>query len=200
MGSEERKPSLQAPSLGLRRRKTGAAAGGQAADSEPLTVADAPPEPPVEPVEPVEPAATEPPGTVPGRLQLGPMNGHLAAALTGLVVAAFLVLSTFGGLQACQSIRGTTACGGGPGFLMLILIVVLAVVIGALLLRAAHVPSAGSISFLAVALVSVLSLLFLLDSLEETSGAVAVAVLTVAAYLLAHGVTARYIDPSESGP
>ncbi|MFI2707174.1 hypothetical protein ACH5WX_06480, partial [Nocardioides sp. CER28] len=123
-----------------------------------------------------------------------PLNGHLAAAGAGLVVGAFLVLATLGGLQACESIRGTTSCGGGPGFLLLVLIVVVAVVIGALLLRWAQVPSAGSISFLAVALVSVLTVLFLLDELDQVTGAVVVGVLTIASYLLAHWVTVRYID------
>ena len=125
------------------------------------------------------------------------MNGRLAALIAGVVVAAFLVLATLGGLQACQSVRGTTSCGGGPGFFLLVLIVVLAVVIGTLVLRWAQVASAGSISFLAVALVAVLSGLFLLDSLDQLAGAVVVALLTVASYVLAHEVTVRYIDTAE---
>ena len=125
------------------------------------------------------------------------MNGRLAALIAGVVVAAFLVLATLGGLQACQSVRGTTSCGGGPGFFLLVLIVVLAVVIGTLVLRWAQVASAGSISFLAVALVAVLSGLFLLDSLDQRAGAVVVALLTVASYVLAHEVTVRYIDTAE---
>jgi hypothetical protein len=121
----------------------------------------------------------------------------VAAAAAGLLVGAFLVLATFGGLQGCESLRGTTSCGGGPGFLLLVLILVLAVGLGALVLRWAQVPSAGSISFLAVALVGVLTVLFLLDSLEEVAGAVVVGVLTIGAYLLAHWVTVSYIDTAE---
>lgn len=178
MGSEERKPPLEAPSLGFRRRKKAPAArpsGEQSPVSEPATVDDTPPDP-----------APRPPRR--------PVNGHLAAALAGLVVGAFLVLGTLGGLRACQSTRGTTSCGGGPGFLLLMLIAVVAVVLGAVVLRWTQVPSAGSISFLAVALVAVLSVLFLLGSLDQVAGAVAVAVLTVASYLLARWVTVRYID------
>jgi hypothetical protein len=148
----------------------------------------------------LEPAASEA-ATVddpaPRRRSIGPVNGHVAAAVAGLVVAVFLVAATLGGLQACQSIRGTTSCGGGPGFFLLLLIVVVAVVIGTAVLRAAQVPSAGSISFLAVALVSVVSVLFLLDILDQSTGGVAVGLVTVASYLLAHWVTTRYIDAAE---
>jgi hypothetical protein len=70
-------------------------------------------------------------------------------------------------------------------------------VVGAVVLRAAQVPSAGSISFLAVALVSVVSVLFLLDVLDQRSGAIAVGLVTVASYLLAHWVTVRYLDAVE---
>lgn len=118
----------------------------------------------------------------------------MAATLAGVVVGAFLVLATFGGLQACESARGTTSCGGGVGFPLLLLIVVVAVVLGALVLRWARVPSPGSISFLAVALVAAISVLFLLDALDETVGGVAVAALTVASYVLARWVTVRFVD------
>ena len=144
---------------------------------------------------PVAPVRAEEPA--PRRRPLGPIDGHVAAAVAGVVVAVFLVAATLGGLQACQSIRGTTSCGGGPGFFLLLLIVVVAVVVGAVVLRAAQVPSAGSISFLAVALVSVVSVLFLLDVLDQRSGAIAVGLVTVASYLLAHWVTVRYLDAVE---
>ncbi|SFC15667.1 hypothetical protein SAMN04487968_10489 [Nocardioides terrae] len=104
------------------------------------------------------------------------------------------MLGTYGGLRGCASLRGTTSCGGGPGFLLLALIFVVTVVIGAAVLRAAKVASAGSISFLAVSLAAVLSVLFLLDTLDSVTGAVIAGVLTVAAYLLSHWVTARFID------
>ncbi|GAB7003601.1 hypothetical protein JCM18899A_10720 [Nocardioides sp. AN3] len=173
MGSEEEKPSLEAPRLGLRRRRKPTPLSGEpSTDPQPPAVHHSPP-----------------PRTARRRL-----NAHLAAALAGLVVGAFLVLATLGGLNACESIRGTASCGGGPGSLLLLLIVVLAVFIGAAVLRWASVPSATSISVLAVALVSVLSMLFLTDALDQLTGAVAVGILSVAAYLLAHWVTARYLD------
>lgn len=263
MGSAERKPSLEAPSLGFRRRKKKPPTDRpeQAPRREPTEAGDPPPvvapeteaavpdapesvheetvveteaampdppelvhereravdpeaEAPVAPesvddqggaVEPV-PGATltrTPPERAAAAEQQSarpahrPVNGHLAAAGAGVAVAVFLVAATFGGLQACQSIRGTSSCGGGPGFLMLSLIVVVAVVLGAAALRAARVPSAGSISFLAVALVSVISVLFLLDALDRAGGAISVGLVTVAAYLLSHWVTVRYIDAVE---
>ncbi|MFT4289059.1 hypothetical protein [Nocardioides sp.] len=121
-------------------------------------------------------------------------DGHLAAGLTGALVGAFLVLATLGGLRGCESLRGTSSCGG-PGFPLLLAIVVVAWLAGAALLRLGGVQASGSISFLAVALVSVLTVLFLLDAIDDWSGAVAVLVLTVAAYLLSHWVTTAYINP-----
>lgn len=112
------------------------------------------------------------------------------------MVGAFLVLGTAGGARGCEELRGTSSCGGGPGFPLLALIVAVAVVLGAVVLRRAGVRSAGSISFLSVAMVAVVSVLFLLDVIDQASGAVAVGLLTVASYLLAHWVTVRYIDPA----
>jgi hypothetical protein len=217
MGSEENKPSLEAPALGFRRRKKKSPpppSGEQPTEPVPAPVDDTPPTPvsgeqatepvpaPVDDTPPTEviTAPTPEPRPEPAptpRAPRHPLNGHVAAALAGVVVAALLVLGTYGGLQTCESVRGTSSCGGGPGFFLLVLIVVVAVVVGALVLRWAQVPSAGSISVLAVALVAVLSVLFLLDSLDELAGAVAVAVLTVAAYLLAHWVTVRFIDAAD---
>jgi hypothetical protein len=224
MGSDERRPSLEAPSLGLRRRRKARPVSAGEQPTAPVAHADEDaPAPGAEGGHPVDPGTpptvqasatvtevTEPvPPTVTGAAaedaatepdeepRRQPLNGHLAAALAGLVVGAFLVLATFGGFQGCESVRGTTSCGGGPGFLLLLLIVALAVALGAGVLRALGTPSAGSISFLAVALVAVLTLLFLLDSLEDITGGVVVGALTVGAYLLSHWVTVRYLDTVE---
>jgi hypothetical protein len=195
MGSAERKPSLEAPSLGFRRRKRESPSDRvEAPAPEQAAVEQAA----VEPVT-AGPAVVSATAEVQGvpRQPRRPLNGHLAAAVTGVVVGAFLVVATLGGLQACQSIRGTTSCGGGPGSLLLLLIVVVAVVVGAAVLRSAGISSAGSISFLAVALVSVISVLFLLDTLDRPGGGVAVGLVTVGSYLLSHWVTVRYIDAVE---
>jgi len=211
MGSADQdKPSLEAPSLGFRRRRkrdSGDPGGGeQSTVPEVPTVDDAPPgpgggeqspvlEPPtVDDAPPAEEQAAEPQPAPTTRTPRRPLNGPVAAALAGVAAGIFLVAGTFGGLQGCASLRGTTSCGGGPGFLLLALIFVVAVVIGAAVLRAAKVASAGSISFLAVSLAAVLSVLFLLDVLDSLAGAVVAGVLTVAAYLLSHWVTTRFID------
>ena len=204
MGSEEDKPSLEAPSLRLRRRQkesVPAPGGERSADpTEPDArgVDDAPPvaTSSARPTEPDARGVDDAPPPAP-RVPRRRPNGHLAAALAGIVVGAFLVLGTLGGQQACESARGTTSCGGGAGSLLLVLIVVVAVVLGSLVLRWAQVPSAGSISLLAVALVAVVSLLFLLDTFDRAAGGVVVAILTIASYVLSRWVTVRYIDASD---
>jgi len=124
------------------------------------------------------------------------VDGHVVAGLTGLVVGAFLVLAAAGSLRMCESLRGTSSCGGS-GIPLLAAIVLVGWLLGVGLLRWGRVDSPSSISFLAVALVSVLTVLFLLGGLDDWSGVVVVLVLTVAAYLLSHWVTTSYLDPRD---
>lgn len=75
-------------------------------------------------------------------------------------------------------------------------ILAVAVLIGASLLRLAHVPEPGSTSFLAVGLLSVATLLFLVGSIFQWWMAIVIPLVSMATFLLSHWVTSTYIDPS----
>lgn len=140
--------------------------------------------------EPTTPATQQRPAPA-----LPQLAGPLAAAITGAVVAGVLLGLTWASLGLCESVSGTSSCGGA-GFPLLLLVVAAAVLVGAFLLHAFGVPSAGSISFLAVALVAVLAMAFFADALDQGWIVLAIPVLTVGAFVLAHTVTVRYIDPA----
>lgn len=146
------------------------------------------------PAESAETAAPRPPRKP--AFTLPHVSGTVAAAITGALVSLVLLGLTWLSLGLCEAASGTSSCGGA-GFPLLLLVVAGAVVAGALLLSAFRVPSAGSISFLAVALVAVLTMVFFADALDAWWIAIAVPVLSIGSFLLAHLVTVRYIDPSD---
>ena len=117
-----------------------------------------------------------------------------AVLVVGLVVGLAAVLLTYGSLRLCDAATGTASCGGGPGLLMLLAIVITLTYLGGWLLRGFGIDDAGSTSFLAVGLVTLVAMLFLVDSLDERSGAGAVPVVTVLAYALSGRVTAALVD------
>ncbi|WP_107773170.1 hypothetical protein [Nocardioides sediminis] len=117
-----------------------------------------------------------------------------AVLLVGLVVGLAAVLLTYGSLRLCDAATGTASCGGGPGLLMLLAIVITLTYLGGWLLRGFGIDDAGSTSFLAVGLVTLVAMLFLLDSLDERSGVVAVPAVAVLAYALSWRVTAVLVE------
>lgn len=125
------------------------------------------------------------------------IDGRVAAGVTGLVVGLLVVLLTAGSLRLCESLRGVSTCGGGPGFTLLVAVMVAMVLLGGTLLRLARVPDPMSTSFLAVGLTCVLSLLFLVDVLQEWWMVIVIPVMTVATFLLSHWVTTSVIEPAE---
>lgn len=151
------------------------------------------------------PAATAPapePPPVPAPTPKAPraplsIDGRVAAGVTGLVVGLLVVLLTAGSLRLCESVRGVSTCGGGPGFTLLVAVMVAMVLLGGTLLRLARVPDPMSTSFLAVGLTCVLSLLFLVDVLQEWWMVIVIPVMTVATFLLSHWVTTSVIEPAE---
>lgn len=192
-------PSLEAPSLGrLFGRRKGKAADETAepvapaptpAAAAPAPVATAPaPAPAPEPVPAPTPKAPRAPLSI---------DGRVAAGVTGLVVGLLIVLLTAGSLRLCESVRGVSTCGGGPGFTLLVAVMVAMVLLGGTLLRLARVPDPMSTSFLAVGLTCVLSLLFLVDVLQEWWMVIVIPVMTVATFLLSHWVTTSVIEPAE---
>jgi hypothetical protein len=139
-----------------------------------------------------DPAGDEP--RTPRELRFPTLPPLPAVLLVGLVVGLAAVLMTYGSLRLCDAATGTTSCGGGPGLLMLLAIVIALTYLGGWLLRGFGIDDAGSTSFLAVGLVTLVAMLFLVDSLDEPSGAIAVTVVTVLAYALSWRVTAALVD------
>jgi hypothetical protein len=123
---------------------------------------------------------------------------YRAAAVTGLVVGAAMVVLTWLALRGCEAIRGTSSCGGGPGFLLLVATFVVCVLLGSTLLKAFLIPDPGSSSFLAVGIVSVVSLLILIDVMDHWSMLIVIPVISIGAYLASVWVTKTFVDPGES--
>jgi len=122
------------------------------------------------------------------------LPGLTAASATGAVVGALAVLLTWLSTQACDAVRGTSSCGGGPGFLILAAVLVVLAYAGTLLLAAFGVPSPGSTSVLAVGIMAVLVMLFLLDAIFEGWMVVAIPVVAVAAYAGSFWISNAVVD------
>ncbi|HWU21751.1 MAG TPA: hypothetical protein VN088_09500, partial [Nocardioides sp.] len=122
------------------------------------------------------------------------LTPYRAAAVTGLVVGGAMVLLTWLSLRGCEALRGTSSCGGGPGFVLLLITFVLCVYLGSALLKAFVIPDPGSSSFLAVGLVAVVSLLFLINMITSWSMIIVIPLLSVAAYLASVWVTETFVD------
>ena len=222
---EKDTPSLEPPSLFGRKRKKAPPAPAvpavqarppeapeavePVADDDPSTIFD-------EPTEHIEPAVVPAavPESVPVASPLTPppapppeeprpprepwLTGRPAAALAGLLVGALIVAATAGSLRLCTEVKGTSSCGNS-GFFLLVAILVVGVLVGSALLRAARVPEPGSTSFLAVGLLSVVTLLFLVGQLFEWWMIIVIPIVSVATFLLSHWVTTTYIDPANDG-
>lgn len=129
----------------------------------------------------------------------GPLlSAYRSAMLTGLVVGAALVVLTWLSLRGCEAVRGTSSCGGGPGFLLLIATFAVCVLLGSALLRAFDIPDPGSSSFLAVGLVAVVALLFLINLLDHWSMLIIIPVLSIGAYLASVWVTKTFVEPVDT--
>ena len=214
---EKDAPSLEPPSLFGRKKKRPPAPAPVVLtpepDDSPTTILDDTSEPTadvtatglLEPSKPSVPTASPltPPPAPSGNQERRPprepwLAGRPAAVLTGLVVGALIVGATAGSLRLCTAVKGTSSCGG-PGFFLLVAILVVSVLVGTGLLRLAHVSEPGSTSFLAVGLLSVVTLLFLVGSIFEWWMFIAIPLVSVATFLLSHWVTSTYIDPANDG-
>lgn len=123
---------------------------------------------------------------------------RVATALTGAVVGVAGALATYAAMAGCEAVRGTSSCGGAPGFALLVAIVAVMVLLGGALLRALSVPEPTSTSFLAVGIVVVLVMLFLLEAVFSGWMFLVVPALGAAAYLLSHWVTTRFDDEAST--
>ncbi len=102
-------------------------------------------------------------------LSLPTIPARLAVVVTGLLVGAAGGAATFGAMAGCEAVRGVSTCGGAPGFFILLAIVVLMILLGGMLLKAFKVSDPGSTSFLAVGVVTVVTMLALLDVIYSPS-------------------------------
>ena len=151
--------------------------------------------PPIEP-EPVKDTDLEDAAITAQDDDNGPLlDMYPAAAVTGVVVGAVMVLLTWLSLRGCEAVRGTSSCGGGPGFLLLVATFVLCILLGSTLLKTFQIPDPGSSSFLAVGLVAVVALLFLIDALDNWSMIIVIPVLSVGAYAASVWVTKTFVEP-----
>jgi hypothetical protein len=165
-GDPEDGPSLEMPSLSLLRRRTSA---GRADGSRPTAA----------PAREVPPTPDPAPGR---RLPRVPVTGLPAAALTGVAVGGLAVALAWLAGVGCEAVRGTSACGGGPGLLLLVVVLALLAWAGSLLLRLLGVPHAGSTGVLAVGILAVLVLVLLLGSLDTWWALLAVPLASTVAF------------------
>ena len=208
-------PSLELPSFGFGRKKRGdrseSTEAPQAAEADETDLpAPTEPEPAPEPREqPTQvlsaqqaptrvdehEAGDEPATRTAAReIHFPTLPALPAVLLVGAAVGLAAVLLTWGSLRLCDVATGTASCGGGPGLLLLVAIMIALTYLGGWLLRGFGISDAGSTSFLAVGLLAVVAMLFLVDSLDEWTGALAVPVVTVLAYALSWRVTATLVD------
>jgi hypothetical protein len=188
-------PSLELPSL-FRRKKRPVAEDdapaplveerrGPALVEEGSSPVSRPPEP-EPPARPVE--APRPPR--------GPLLSPLPAAiLTGAVVGLVTVGLVLLSLRGFSILRGSSWCGG-LGVVVLLANFVVVVLAGRALLGILGVPDAGSTSFLAMAVVAVVALLFVKD-LESTTSAAVLAVVTALAFGVSQWVTSSFTEPGD---
>ena len=154
-----------------------------------------------------EPAGEPEPASGPGqrkaarpRRGLPTLPAPLAALLGGLVVGAAGAGLTWVSLTGCDAIRGTESCGGA-GVLVILVILVLMVLLGGLVLALLHLNDAKATSFLAVGVLFVVVLLTPQDALFSPWMFLVVPLVSGAAFVLAHWVTATFVEPQpEKGP
>lgn len=190
-------PSLELPSFGLGRKRKAAAEPDPEAAAEPVPEQSPEPTPVPAPVEPIE-VSEEDPGArkAPRELRPPSLGGPVAAAVTGLVVGLLMVGLSWGSLRLCEVARGTSSCGQ-PGFVVVLAILALLVVVGRLLLRTLGVDDAGSISFLGVGVVAVVTLLFLVGALFQWWIVLVLPAVSVASFALAHWVSTAFVETPE---
>ncbi len=166
--------------------------------SEPVTdpleePAEQPAEQPADETQVLEP---EEPHAKRRGLALPAIGALPAAVVTGVLVGIITVGLTWQSLQVCSLIKDTPSCGDSGIFLLLIVFVVM-VYFGAALLRAWRVRDPGSTSFLGMALLAVVVMLFMLDSIEEWWTIIVVPVLAAVTYALSQWVTSTFTEPGD---
>jgi hypothetical protein len=153
---------------------------------------------------PKRPKATKPPKAAKApkaarqrnRLRLPRIDGRIAAVVTGAVIGVIGVFLGAGATKGCTAVKGNGGCGG-LGILSIVVILAAMVLLGGLILRAAHVDDPTSTSFLGVALVAVIAMLFFLGSLDSRWMLVVIPCLTAVTFLLSWWVTQTFVETAE---
>lgn len=148
---------------------------------------------------PKEPLPWKVPKTPREKPLLPDVPGMTVAVLTGILIGLLACGATYLGLQGCESIRGTSSCGG-PGFLLLVTIMIALVLIGAFVMKAFRVTDPGSTAFLAVGLLAVIVLLFLVDIIFEWYMIIVIPIVGAGTFALSHWVTTTFIEPADNQP
>ncbi|MCD6640251.1 MAG: hypothetical protein LT071_10115 [Nocardioides sp.] len=175
--SDQDSPSLEMPSLSLRRRRR-------------------PEEAEVAP-EPQSERMPEPPPETRSERKHGPRSGLVVAVVTGAVVGLLAVVLNYLAITGCGAVRGTSSCGGGPGLVILAAVTVLLAWLGGVVLHRFDVPDAGLTSFLAVGLTAVLVMLLLMDALYDWWMVIAIPVAAAASYALSWWVTTAIVQNAD---
>lgn len=188
-------PSLELPSLGFGRKKKSRQTE-PVEDVAPVAPVPAPAPAPVVEAQPVAPDAREAPEAQPETKRtftLPAVPALQAALVVGAAIGLLAVLLTFASLKLCEVVRGTDSCGG-PGLLLLVATLVVLTYVGAWLLSAFGIDDPGSTSFLAVGVLTVMTMLFFLDVIYHWWMVIAIPLVAMAAYALSWWVTTRYVD------
>ncbi len=219
---EQDGPSLELPSFGFGRKKKARPAKAEpqpepapvaepvveeqptapqpVGPGAPLFVEDAPP-PAVDtdPDSDPEPESDDDGDRKPSRpwsVAAVPQLGAVPAALvTGVLVGVITVGLVWLSFRLCEVIGGTSSCGN-PGFLVLLAIFVIAALLGGQLLAAFGVSDGTSTSFLAMGVVAVVMLMVPGSVLFAWWMVIAVPVVAMPAYVLAHRLTTAMVEPT----
>jgi hypothetical protein len=148
--------------------------------------------------DPAAASATADPGAEPGARQRATLNlpvvdPRLAALLTGAIVGLIGLILATGAGRGCEAVRGVGSCGG-IGLLALLVVLGVQAVIGGILLRACRVTDPASTAFLGVGMMAVITLLFLLGSLESRWMLVVLPIVTALTFLLSWWVTETFVE------
>lgn len=165
--------------------------------------------PPTEEAKPAKPAKApkQPKQPLPWKVPKPPrekplipeVSGMTVSVLTGILVGLLACGATYLGLKGCESIKGTSSCGG-PGFFLLVAIMIALVVISGYIMKAFRVVDPGSTAFLAVGLLAVIVLLFLVDVIFDWWMIIVIPLIGAGTFALSHWVTATFIEPADNQP
>lgn len=120
------------------------------------------------------------------------LAGHTAAIITGIVVGVSGTTLTALAMMDRKAVQGTSSCGR-PGFFLVLAVLALMILLGALLLGW-QIRDSGRTSFLAVAIVTVVVLLILIEVAFSPWMFVVIPVVSALSFALSHWVTTRFID------